>query len=311
MQLDRARSPNRDVTNTVDVTCTRQVYREVRLLLQRHYPELPVIQLKSAFRDFDRLYRGEYPGFHACDTTYHDVQHVLDVTLAMARLIDGYQLRHQQDGLSSDMALLGVLIALFHDVGYLRRRGDTRHRHGAEYTRVHVSRSARFLREYLPRIGLASMASLAADLVHFTGYERSPQEIAVNGRDELIIGYLAGTADVIAQMSDVAYLEKCRDCLYQVFEIGGIARQRGPDGVERVVYESALDLLEKTPTFVDSVLQQRLDGCFDSVYRFAEDHFGGSNLYMDAVRANQRRLQAALSSRESARSSAEAQLFLT
>ena len=87
--------------------------------------------------------------------------------------------------------------------------------------------------------------------------------------------------------------------------------QRGPDGVERVVYESALDLLQKTPNFVDSVLQQRLDGCFDSVYRFAEDHFGGCNLYMEAVRANQRRLQMALSSRAAAAPSGELQLFVT
>jgi hypothetical protein len=296
MRLNRARSPNRDVSNTVDVTSTRQVYREIRILLQHHFPDLPTAPLKRAFHDFDRLYRGEYPGFYACDTSYHDTQHVLDVTLAMARLIDGYQLRHgAKKGLGSDMALLGTLVALFHDAGYIRRRGDTRHSHGAEYTRVHVSRSARFLREYLPRIGLGHMARLAADLVHFTGYERAPQDIVLASRDQIVVGHLVGTADVIAQMADVAYLEKCRDRLYPEFEIGGIARQRGADGAEQVIYESARDLLEKTPTFVERVVQQRLDGCFSSVYRFAGDHFGGANLYMDAVHANQRRLQSALS----------------
>ena len=310
MQLDRTRSPNRDVTNTVDVTSTGQVYREVRLLLQRHYPDIPVFQLKRAFHDFELLYRGEYPGFYACDTTYHDTQHVLDVTLAMVRLIDGYLRQHGEAcALGSELALLGTLVALFHDVGYIRRRGDTRHSHGAEYTRVHVSRSARFLQEYLPRIGMADMAPLAADLVHFTGYERLPQDIALPDADALIIGHLVGTADVLAQMADVAYLEKCRDCLYPEFEIGGIARQKDAHGAELVVYESAIDLLEKTPNFVDSVLQQRLVGSFGSVYRYAEDHFGGANLYMDALHANQSRLREALAYRAAGCPAAEGQLL--
>jgi hypothetical protein len=104
---------------------------------------------------------------------------------------------------------------------------------------------------------------------------------------------------LIAKMADVAYLEKCRDRLYQEFEVGGIARQRAEDGSELVVYESAVDLLVKTPGFVASVIEQRLEGYFDAAYHFAEAHFGGNNLYMDALMANRRRLEAALSSRPS------------
>lgn len=296
MHLIASRSPDHDVTNTVDVTSSAAVYRAVRDLLVLRFPKLPFAKLKRAFQDFDRLYSGEYPGFHACDTAYHDACHVRDVTLAMARLIDGYEVTHgPKDSLGHRLALVGLVVALFHDAGYIRRKGDTRHSNGAAYTRTHVSRSARFLVEYLPTIGLGSEADMAARMVHYTGYEMAPDAIVLSSNKAHLVGHLVGTADVIAQMADVAYLEKCRDHLYQEFEVGGIARQQAEDGSELVVYESAVDLLVKTPGFVESVIEQRLDGYFDAAYRFAEAHFGGNNLYMEALMANRRRLETALS----------------
>ncbi len=297
MHLIASRSPDHDVTNTVDVTSSTEVYRAVCDLLVVHFPDFSFEKLRCAFQDFDRLYSGEYPGFHACDTTYHDACHVRDVTLAMARLIDGYEVSHGPgESIGSKLALLGIIVALFHDAGYIRRKGDTRHSNGAAYTRVHVSRSARFLVEYLPTIGLGGFADLAARLVHYTGYEMTPDAIKLKSSKEHLVGHLVGTADVIAQMADVAYLEKCRDCLYEEFEIGGIARQRRDDGSEVVLYESAADLLVKTPGFVNTVIEQRLEGYFHAAYRFAEAHFGGNNLYMEALQANRNRLETALSS---------------
>ena len=296
MQLIASRSPDHDVTNKVDVTSSAAVYRAIRDLLASRLPELPFNKLLRAFQDFDRLYGGEYPGFHACDTAYHDACHVRDVTLAMARLIDGYEVSCRAgESLGGKLALVGLLVALFHDAGYIRRKGDTRHSHGAAYTRTHVSRSARFLMEYLPTIGLGGVADLAASLVHYTGYEIAIDDIRLSNEREHMVGHLVGTADVIAQMADVAYLEKCRDRLYEEFEIGGIARQRDEHGGEVVVYESASDLLVKTPGFVNSVIEQRLDGYFGAAYRFAEAHFGGQNLYMEALLANRSRLEHALS----------------
>lgn len=293
MRLISSRSPDRDVTNTVDVTDPMAVYEAIVELLHPRFPDLPRKKLQRAFIDFERLYQGEYPGFHGCDTAYHDIQHVLDVTLAAARLIDGYE-ASGKESLGSRLALVGVLVALFHDAGYIRRKGDSRHSNGAEYTRVHVSRSARFLVEYLPTIGLGGVADLSAKLVHFTGYELTPDRIVLNDGREKLVGHLVGTADVIAQMADVAYIEKCRDRLYQEFEVGGIARQSTEDGNEQVIYESAEDLLAKTPGFVQDIVNERLEGYFDSAYRYAEAHFGGRNLYMEALLQNCKRLEGLL-----------------
>ncbi|OGT79488.1 MAG: hypothetical protein A3H91_01665 [Gammaproteobacteria bacterium RIFCSPLOWO2_02_FULL_61_13] len=67
------------------------------------------------------LYAGRLPGYHASDTHYHDVQHVLEVTLAMARLLDGYaSAKIGPDPLGAPLFRLGVIMALFRDCGYVR-----------------------------------------------------------------------------------------------------------------------------------------------------------------------------------------------
>jgi len=134
-----------DVTNSVRTTDVAAVAQEVRNLYVDLYRKSGADSLEQPFRDFEALYSGEYPGYRACDTGYHDVQHVMDVTLAMARLLDGYQ-RVGREPLNERLFRLGVVLALYHDCGYIRRSNDTRHRNGAEYTLTHVTRSARFLR---------------------------------------------------------------------------------------------------------------------------------------------------------------------
>ena len=49
--------------------------------------DLPgLAQARKLYDDVAARYRGEHPAFEKCDTAYHDVQHVLEVSLAMARL---------------------------------------------------------------------------------------------------------------------------------------------------------------------------------------------------------------------------------
>lgn len=275
---------HRDVTDTVDVTDPAAVCTAVTAVLGRRHDAVQLAVLPQLFADFDRLYRGNYPGFFGCDTQYHDIQHVLDVTLAAARLIDGYAA--SRPALSAELAVIGIAVALFHDAGYIRRKGDSRHQHGAEYTRVHVSRSARFLAEYLPTIGLVSAAPLASTLVHFTGYEIDPAEIPVDDAQQRDLGALIGSADVLAQMADIAYLEKCRDRLFREFELGGIAREVDASGRVQVRYASPLDLLRQTPDFIRNTIDARLDGVFGGIYRCVEQHFEGRNLYMEALQRN-------------------------
>ncbi|ARN74759.1 hypothetical protein [Oceanicoccus sagamiensis] len=281
-----------DVSGSIDVTDPAAVSDAVLAIFQSRYPGQDFSLIERIYRDFAALYRGELAGFLACDTSYHDIQHVLDVSLAMARLLDGYE--HNQpaaEQLGPELALTGLIVALFHDSGYIRRHDETDIQHGAEYTKIHVSRSAQFMAEYLPSIGRADIVTITGKLVHFTGYEFSPDQIELDNDKQRIVGSLAGTADVIAQMADPAYLEKCRDRLYPEFQLGGMTHQQLSDGSEQVVYASAEDLLLKTPGFIKSTITQRLDGHFKGLYRHVEAHFGGPNLYMQALENNCRYLE--------------------
>jgi len=239
------------------------------------------------------MYNGEHGDFHACDTEYHDLQHVLDVTLAMARLMSGYESGRVNGSPALPAALFadGVIAALFHDIGYLRHRNDPSHRYGSEYTLTHVSRGARFLGSYLQARGLGDRAGETAQLLHFTGYERPVSRIRVADPLMRRVGRMLGSADIIAQMSDRCYLEKCRDRLYPEFVLGGIARKTLTDGSMQVLFSSGDDLVRKTPVFFKNAMR-RLDEDLEHAYAYAESHFEGSNLYVDEMQKNVRYAEA-------------------
>ncbi len=274
-----------DVTNRINTTDPVCVKLEVVRIFKSLYSRNQAPILDRALDDMVRMYRGELPGYARCDTEYHDMQHVLEVTLAMARLLDGYE-RSRGDGPHIDERhyQLGVICALYHDCGYIRKATDTKHRSGAEYTATHVTRGGRFLKEYLPQIGMEDFAEVAGQILHFTGYERRVDTIKLDNPMYRLIGSLLGSADIIAQMSDRCYLEKCRDRLYPEFVAGGITRKSTDTG-EVVVFASAEDLLRKTPSFYHNA-SKRLDGELGGAYQYAQAHFNGPNLYMDALKQN-------------------------
>jgi hypothetical protein len=281
-----------DVTNRVRTTEPGQVSAEVMRLYRGLYDGKPSRAIARAFADIGRLYRGAHPEYHPCDTEYHDIQHVLDVTLAMARLMDGYERsRNGAPALDRECYALGVTMALYHDFGYLRRRSDRRHRYGAEYTITHVSRGAAHLRSYLPRIGLSRYARAGATLVHFTGYERPVESIRIHQTLLRRVGHMLGTADILAQMSDRCYLEKCRDRLYPEFVLGGLAQKKLPGGRTQVMFSSGEDLVRKTPGFYTNAAK-RLDLQLARAYEYAERHFRGQNLYLEEMHKNVRYAQA-------------------
>ena len=278
------RSSKYDVTNLVDTTNAgsvsfhiAQIYGE---LYQREFPT----DMLRVFADIGRLYRGEYPGYHACETDYHDIQHILEVTLAMSRLMDGCVRAVGPAVMNERLFRLGIVSALLHDIGYLRRLDDTEKQHGAEYTRTHVGRGADFIAWYLPSVGLGDLAGTAARIVHFTGYEIPASQIQIEPQYHMV-GNLLGSADILAQMADRCYLEKCRDRLYPEFVLGGIARQTDEQGGEKVIFASPADLIFKTPGFFKSA-HKRLEEDLGGVYRYVDKHFKGDNLYYNETRKN-------------------------
>lgn len=141
------------------------------------------------------------------------------------------------------------------------------------------------MRKYLPTIGMSDDAESCAELIHFTGFEKRVADILINDPALRLLGSLLGSADLIAQMADRCYLEKCRDRLYPEFVVGGMAEQKDEAGNTTVLFTSGDDLVKKTPVFFQSAVD-RLETDLGGAYNYAATHFGGFNLYIHAATRN-------------------------
>lgn len=289
--MDTRRS-HYDISNSINVSDNFLVQQAVLEILTDIYPDMKTQKLQKAFEDCHQLFEGEHPDYLPCDTLYHDRQHTLDMTLAMARLISGHeQSANKDDLLGAERAVLGIITALYHDSGYMRLKDDRKHHNGAEYTLTHVSRSAEYLKRYLHKINLGEYAQYSANMVHYTGLEVAPAHIKLPDQQTHLVGHMLGTADLIAQMSDLCYLEKCYERLYVEFVLAGIAIQIDEEGKEHIIYASPEDLLRKTPGFYRNEVMTRLDTLFNKAYEYEDNYFNGNHSYIHDLNKNQRRLQ--------------------
>ncbi len=284
-----------DVTNRINVTDPEAVCSEVCRLYEELYPKAKIQSLQKAYRDVTAIFLGENPAFHPCDTPYHDLQHTLDVSLAMARLLYGYeQTSSASSRLGEQCCFLGLIASLFHDIGYIRRRGDRLHSNGGAYTYRHVSRSGRMLTEYLQELGVGELAASARKMIHYTGYERPLSEIRLHGVNREV-GRLLGTADLLAQMSDRCYLEKCRDRLYAEFAVVGMTGETAPPNG----FASPEALINKTPQFFRHVIQERLEKALKGMYHYSELYFlPQRDYYWESLESNGRYLEEVVASKD-------------
>lgn len=287
------RQSDYDVTNTVQVSSPAAVKTAVFETLAKAFPDEEFSHARQAYVDFEKLFTGQWPGFLGCDMVYHDIQHTLDMSLAVARILTGHDLTVPSDErLGARRAELGMIVALFHDAGYIRHDNeDTIYRHGAELTQSHVGRSAEFLKSYLSTIGLSDQAELASVIVHFTGYEIPLDEIQVDNPLDMRLGHLVATGDMIAQMADRCYLEKCRDRLFPEFVVGGVNLLDGDEPDPDQPDWTPEELLRRTPMFFDQVMNERLDGAFNSGYKYLEVLFNGKNPYLESIKQSMSYLQ--------------------
>jgi hypothetical protein len=268
-----------DPTGTVDLESPRDVEGAVRYLLEGlpggcHDGAL----LTRAVDDLARAYGGDYPGLLRCDTLYHDLRHALEAGLTMARMLDGYARSPATDTIPIDPAhaLLGVLLAFYHDIGLLRRT-DEADICGASLTPIHEERGVEFMRRYLAGTSLAALADKAVCIMPTKLLFRFPADWPAFDRQ---LGSMIATSDLLSQMSDRCYIEKCRDFLFLEFSAIGLA------GAAGTAYPDRETLLAKTPGFYNDFISRRLDEEFLNVRRYIAVHFDGVNPYDAAIRRN-------------------------
>ena len=132
----------------VDTRDLPAVQREVESIFASLFPEADGRFIARAFGWTEQCFSGKYPGYQAIDARYHDLEHTLQGTLCLARLLCGRHFAGAVPVLTPGMFELGLLAILMHDAGYLKVHGDDQGT-GAKYTLTHVRRSAEFARIFL------------------------------------------------------------------------------------------------------------------------------------------------------------------
>jgi hypothetical protein len=282
-----------DATNSVATGDARSVANEVDRILQVSFGANSFDRelLHDTFTLVDDLFAGRHAGYLVCDMPYHDLRHSLETALVMARLEAGCRQDTPVDfgALNPEYGLLGVLLALLHDVGYLRKATEAA-MCGPQLTFEHEKRSVEFAEAYLRTTSLAGHAACAS-LIYAT---RLATDLAglFAGHEEaaVVLGRMLGSADLLSQVSDRFYVERCYYHLYPELVLGRGDRTTLADGREEILYRDAFDLVRKSRQFYDRVIAKRLNEDFNQVTRFLAVHFDGADPYAEAVRDNLDRL---------------------
>jgi hypothetical protein len=263
----------RTIDNRFQPEAPSEIRREVLDILASISGQMDTAPVEKAFDDVEKLFRGKFPGFRACNTTYHDLHHTLGVFLAMARLIHGAGLDGQT--LTGNDITIGLIAALMHDVGYIQETQDTEGT-GAKYAASHIERSIEFVKQYGSLYGLSAKDIAAAQaVIQCTDIGIDVSTVRFPSDRIRLLGKLLGTADLLAQLADRTYLEKLLH-LYDEPREAGVGD-----------YEDELDIYRKAIPFYDFV-EERLEKTLGGVDRFMRLHFASrfnvaENLYRKSI----------------------------
>ena len=260
----------------LEMSSPEKVFAEVLYIVQLVDCGLDTSRVEAAFRHICDLYSGRYHGYRGCNTHYHDLRHVTDVLLALARLVHGAHEAGVRIGRQElKLALISVLM---HDTGYIQKEHDLEGT-GGKYTQTHVTRSIEFMEEYFKRYGFSSADSaFCRDLISGTSLNADFEETSLSSPEAVLLGKLVATADFLGQIADRVYLEKLL-FLYREFQEAQV-----------LGYDSELELLRKTIGFYD-FMQARLVNSLSNVQQYMQGHFRvrwkiDRDLYQEAVHNN-------------------------
>jgi hypothetical protein len=265
------------------------VEREVAATYRRLFPTGERAFVPRAFEWVTLCFEGRHPDYQAIDALYHDLEHTMQGTLCLVRLLKGRQEAKAQPEFSPTLFHLGLLAILFHDTGYLKRRNDTQGT-GAKYTAIHVSRSAVFARDFLISRGYSeSDITAIQNMIRCTGVNVDLGAIPFQGEEERLMGFSLATADLLGQMAAPDYVDKL-PVLYQ--EFAEAARSGDERSTRFAIYQSADDLRRLTPSFWENYVWPRINNEFLGLYQFLNDPYpDGPNPYVERIKANLAKLR--------------------
>jgi hypothetical protein len=252
------------------------VWNKATSLICRINPIYDTSLIKTVFDDIMSLFRGDYPGYSAIKTLYHDKPHTLDVFLCAIRLMHGVNLSGNR--LTDEEITLVMIATLMHDVGYSQLDGEEGGT-GAQYTQTHVTRGIAFMKKYVAERHLPSNYAIALEPM-IGGTDPALNFSGIGFPDERVrlLGQIVATADLTGQMADRTYLEKLL-FLYLEFKEAHFGN-----------HKSMYELLLQTNTFY-GVTREKLDNVLGGLYVFLSYHFQnvmgvGNNYYVESIEKN-------------------------
>jgi hypothetical protein len=264
---------SKEIYKLLAVGSSKDILSEVLEILKQISSDFNTEPILNVFDVVQRLYGGDFPGYRACNTGYHDLRHAIEAFLAMSRLIHGAVLGNQS--FSERQIITALMAAILHDVGYIQEESDTRGT-GAKYKAVHEQRSMDFLSHQGFEFGLSDEEIAAGRMIiQCTDMDTDITTISFPSPQIELLGKMLGTADLMAQLAEQTYLEKLL-YLYYECEEAGVGD-----------YESEVDILRKAIHFYD-VFEARLKTTLGGVDRFMQLHFASrwginQDLYHEAI----------------------------
>ena len=271
----------------VDTRVPGAVEEHIQSLHRKMFPQGERAFVPRAFDWAEDCFTGRYDDYLPIDARYHDLEHTLQGTLCLVRLIYGRHKAQVTPELPERMFQLALLAILFHDTGYLKRKGDEDGT-GAKYTPIHVSRSGAFAMEFLSKKGYSEAEiSTIQNMINCTGVNVDLEAIPFGSQLERTMGFALGTADLLGQMAARDYVDKL-PILYSEFAEAA----KYSFGKNRFVFKSAEELMRNTPAFWEYYVWPKINNDFGGLYRFLNDPYpDGPNLYIQRIDQNLAKLR--------------------
>lgn len=254
-----------------------EVWAKAIDIVRRINPTCDVTLSLRIFKDVLRLFHGEYPGYCAIKTPYHNLHHTMDVFLCSVRLMHGV---HITGTPLAEHEINWIMMAtLMHDIGYVQLLNEDSGT-GAQHTLTHVGRGIKFMRHYLLENEFPdNFASPLEYLMNSTNPGLDFDAIDFPDQRTRLLAQIVGSADIIGQMADRSYLEKLL-FLYLEFKEAQFGN-----------YASLHDLLRQTKSFYEATREKKLDGKFEGIYNKLTAHFSDyigieTNYYMESIEKN-------------------------
>jgi len=254
----------------------KEVWLKATNIIRFINPDYNFTIAQTSFNDVVRLFLGEYPGYCAIKTPYHNLNHTMDVFLCAVRLMHGVHISGTR--LADKEMTMIMMAALIHDIGYVQRDGEESGT-GAQFTLTHVDRGIKFMQQYSAERGFPpDLPGPLSFIIRCTDPAENIPKIDFPDERTRLLGQLVSSADLTGQMADRTYLEKLL-FLYLEFEEAHFGN-----------YQSIHDMLSKTHDFYEKIrmkLDTDLGGIYTKlIFHFKECYGVERNYYLESIEKN-------------------------